>query len=432
MDTIYALASARGKAGVSVIRISGPQAHFALGLMAAVPKARQASLRRLYWQNVLLDEALVLVFDEGASFTGEASVELQLHGGQAVVAAVLSALSGMTGLRPAEAGEFTRRALENGCLDLTQVEGLADLIDAETEAQRVQSLRVLSGAIGQKVDGWRRDMIRAAALLEATIDFADEDLSVDVMPEVQLLLAGVLEQLKVEAEGVKIAERIREGFEVAIVGRPNAGKSTLLNAFAGRKAAITSEVAGTTRDVIEVRMDVDGLAVTFLDTAGLRDTEDAVEALGVDLAIQRAEAADIRIFLMDGLEEIPCVTAQGDDLIVLGKADTVRADVRAQFVNHVSGLTGQGVSSLLKMVSEILTSRAAGLGTMTRERHRRAIEHAIAALEVAMMELRGHSMVVEVAAEEVRSASRALEMLLGKIDVETVLGEIFASFCIGK
>ncbi len=431
-DTIYALASARGKAGVAVVRISGPQAHFALSMMADVPKARQASLRKLHWQDVLLDEALVLVFEEGASFTGEASVELQLHGGQAVVAAVLAALSGIDGLRPAEAGEFTRRALENGCLDLTQVEGLADLIDAETEAQRIQSLRVLSGAIGEKVETWRRDLIRAAALLEATIDFADEDLSVDVMPEVRGLLEGLLTQLKAEAASVKIAERIREGFEVAIVGRPNAGKSTLLNAFAGRKAAITSEIAGTTRDVIEVRMDVDGLAVTFLDTAGLRDTEDVVEALGVDLAIQRAEAADVRIFLMDGVADIPAVDPQAGDLIVLGKADTVEIGAVNRYEHHVSGLTGQGVSNLLDKVSQVLLTRSAGAGTMTRERHRLAIGHAVGALEAAMSELQRPFMVVEVAAEELRSASRALEVLLGRIDVETVLGEIFASFCIGK
>lgn len=431
-DTIYALASARGKAGVSVVRMSGPRAHAALALMASVPKARQASLRKLYWQGVLLDEALVLVFEEGASFTGEPSVELQLHGGDAVVAAVLRALSAIDGLRPATAGEFTRRALENGCLDLTQVEGLADLIDAETEAQRVQSLRVLSGAIGAKVESWRRDLIRAAALLEATIDFADEDLSVDVMPEVRDLLDGLLVKLQSEVDGAKIAERIRDGFEVAIVGRPNVGKSTLLNAFAGRNAAITSEIAGTTRDVIEVKMDVDGLAVTFLDTAGLRETDDAIEALGVDLAIQRAEAADLRIFLLDGVSDTPAADWREGDLIVLGKADTSGLGESSQFEHRVSGLTGQGVSPLLSAVSQVLLSRTACAGTMTRERHRIAVGQALVALHAAMDELQQPLMVVEVAAEELRAASRALEVLLGRIDVETVLGEIFASFCIGK
>ena len=432
LDTIYALASARGKAGVSVIRISGHRAHEALAMMTDVPKARQASLRRLYWQGVFLDEALVLVFEEGASFTGEASVELQVHGGQAVVAAVLGALSQIEGLRLAKAGEFTRRALENGCLDLTQVEGLADLIDAETEAQRVQSLRVLSGAIGQKVESWRRDLIRAAALLEATIDFADEDVPVDVMPEVRDLLEGLSTRLKAEAEGAKIAERIREGFEVAIVGKPNVGKSTLLNAFAGRKAAITSEIAGTTRDVIEVRMDVDGLAVTFLDTAGLRETDDEIEALGVDLAIKRANAADVRIFLLDGVEDTFSLTPQEGDLIVLGKADTMEADVVRRFDYCVSGITGDGVTALLAAVSQTLSSRTAGAGTLTRERHRAAIGGAILALDSASDELQKPFAVVELAAEELRVATRALEVLLGRIDVETLLGEIFASFCIGK
>lgn len=432
LDTIYALASARGKAGVSVVRVSGPKAHSALALMASVPKARLASLRKLYWQGVLLDEALVLVFEEGASFTGEPSIELQLHGGQAVIAAVLRALSGIEGLRPADAGEFTRRALQNGCLDLTQVEGLADLIDAETEAQRVQSLRVLSGAIGAKVEGWRRDLIRSAALLEATIDFADEDLSVDVMPEVRELLDGLLDQLGAELEGAKIAERIRDGFEVAIVGRPNAGKSTLLNALAGRKAAITSEIAGTTRDVIEVRMDVDGLAVTFLDTAGLRDTDDSVEALGVELALQRANAADLRIFLLDGDSDVPATVSRDGDLIVLGKADRFQADYLSRFDHYVSGLTGYGVQSLLATVSRILMSRTVGAGTLTRERHHIAAGQALAALHVAMDEMQRPLIAVEVVAEELRTASRALEVLLGRIDVEMVLGEIFASFCIGK
>ncbi|MGO4909778.1 tRNA uridine-5-carboxymethylaminomethyl(34) synthesis GTPase MnmE [Pseudorhodobacter sp. W20_MBD10_FR17] len=430
MDTIYALASARGKAGVAVVRISGPKAHDALAMMTTVPKTRQASLRKLMWQGILLDEALVLVFDHGASFTGESSVELHLHGGQAVVAAVLGALASIEGLRSAEAGEFTRRALENGCLDLTQVEGLADLIDAETEAQRVQSLRVLSGAIGKKVDGWRRDLVRAGALLEATIDFVDEDVPIDVMPEVHELLAGLKTELTKEIEGSKIAERVREGFEVAIVGRPNIGKSTLLNAFAGRKAAITSEIAGTTRDVIEVRMDVDGLAVTFLDTAGLRDTEDKVEALGVDLAIERADAADLRIFLTDGADEIVGVLPQDGDLIVLGKADT-EGDKVSDLV-RVSGLTGEGVSSLLLAVSKSLSDRAAAAGTLTRARHRNAIVGAVHALDAALDELAKPFAVVELVAEELRLAARSLEVLLGRIDVEVLLGEIFASFCIGK
>ncbi|MCE8471849.1 50S ribosome-binding GTPase, partial [Rhodovulum sulfidophilum] len=224
---------------------------------------------------------------KGASFTGEDVVEFQCHGSPATVSALLSALGCIDGLRLAEPGEFTRRALENGVLDLAQVEGLGDLLEAETEAQRRQALRVLSGALGAKVDRWREALIRAAALLEATIDFADEDVPVDVTPEVTGLLDEVAASLRSEIDGVSVAERIRDGFEVAIVGPPNAGKSTLLNHLAGREAAITSEHAGTTRDVIEVRMDLDGLPVTFLDTAGLRESADEVETIGIARAVAR-------------------------------------------------------------------------------------------------------------------------------------------------
>ncbi|MEO5620717.1 MAG: GTPase, partial [Cypionkella sp.] len=244
MDTIFALASARGKAGVAVVRLSGPLAHQAVRSLCALPAVRQAGLRRLVWQGEVLDEALVLIFDEGASFTGEVAAEVQLHGSVAVVSRMLRVFAAMPGLRLAEAGEFTRRALENGRLDLVQVEGLADLIDAETEAQRKQALRVFSGALGRRIDSWRTAMIRAAALIEATIDFADEEVPVDVTPEVRLLISGLQQELRRELQGAAAAERVRDGFEVAIVGAPNAGKSTLLNALAGREAAITSEIAG--------------------------------------------------------------------------------------------------------------------------------------------------------------------------------------------
>jgi tRNA modification GTPase len=244
------------------------------------------------------------------------------------------------------------------------------------------------------------------------------------------LLTGLLSGFYAEIDGAKIAERIREGFEVAIVGKPNVGKSTLLNAFAGREAAITSEIAGTTRDVIEVKMDVNGLAVTFLDTAGLRETEDKIEALGVGLAVKRAAAADLRIFLLDQEDEVSQVIAQPDDLIVLSKADTKASDFRFKYT--VSGLTGEGVSVLLAAVAKSLEVRTIGAGTLTRTRHRNAISKAIDAIEAARTELSRPLAVVEIAAEDLRTASRALDALLGRIDVEVLLGEIFSSFCIGK
>lgn len=427
MDTIFALASARGKAGVAVIRLSGPSAWAAVGALTdRLPPPRLAALRRLSWGGDYLDQGLVLLFEQGASFTGEAAAELHVHGATATVTAVLRALAGMDGLRLADPGEFTRRALENGTLDLAQVEGLADLIDAETEAQRRQALRVLSGAIGRRAEGWRRDLIRAAALIEATIDFADEDVPVDVTPEVSALLERVLADLNAEYTGIGAAERIRDGFEVAIVGRPNAGKSTLLNALAGREAAITSDVAGTTRDVIEVRMDIGGLAVTLLDTAGLRDSTDKIESIGIDRALARAKQADLRIFLLDE-EDVPLLKPEPDDVLVWGKADLGSRDGLS-----VSGVTGEGLDDLVALIAEKLGQRASGAGTLTRERHRRAIALAIGALESARTEVEAGERRAEVAAEHVRSAIRALDSLVGRIGVEDLLDEIFASFCIGK
>lgn len=424
MDTIYALASARGKAGVAVLRLSGPKAHHAVGqLTGGLPTVRMAALRKLRWQGVVLDEAVVLLFPEGGSFTGEAVAELHLHGSSAVIRHVLSALGGIPGLRLAEPGEFTRRALENGRLDLAQVEGLADLIEAETEAQRRQAIRVLSGTIGQRVEGWRSSLVRAAALLEATIDFADEDVPQDVTPEVLQLLDGVLGELRAEMAGSRAAERIRDGFEVAIVGAPNAGKSTLLNALAGRDAAITSEIAGTTRDVIEVRMEIDGLAVTLLDTAGLRDTVDAVERIGVARALERADRADLRVFLMTD-DPLSAIVPRPDDIVVRGKAD--------HDGDGVSGLTGRGVPELLAAIGERLLSRSAGAGIAIRERHRLAIGRAIGAMESARLEVEKGAQRTEIAADELRQAIRALESLVGRVDVEALLDEIFSSFCIGK
>jgi len=424
VDTIYALASARGKAGVAVLRLSGPLAHAsAEALAGSLPPPRQTGLRLLRWQGEILDQALILCFPSGASFTGEEVAELHLHGSVAVVQSVLRALGEMPGLRLAEAGEFTRRALENGCLDLAQVEGLADLIEAETESQRRQAVRVLSGAIGARAEAWRGKLVRAAALIEATIDFADEDVPVDVTPEVSALLSDVQADLVREAAGVQAAERIRDGFEVAILGAPNAGKSTLLNALAGREAAITSEIAGTTRDVIEVRMDIDGLAVTLLDTAGLRETDDRVERIGIERALARAEAADLRVFLLSDTP-IAGIAPRPGDMLVPGKADLGGPGV--------SGKTGQGIADLISDIGRRLQDRVANAGTVTRERHRLALYRAIRSLESAQAEVRKGSSRAELAAAELRTAVRALESLVGRVDVENLLDEIFASFCIGK
>jgi tRNA modification GTPase len=431
MDTIYALATARGKAGIAVVRVSGPLAFDALlGLTNRLPEMRRATVMPLRSpEDGLLDTALVLAFPARGSFTGEPTVELQLHGATTTVAAVLRALSRIPGLRPAEAGEFTRRALANGMLDLAQVEGLADLLESETEAQRRQAVRVLSGAMAQRTKRWRQDLIRAAALLSASIDFADEDVPVDVGPEVDTLITSVLTELEREIAGFGAAERIRDGFEVAILGAPNTGKSTLLNALAGREAAITSEHAGTTRDVIEVRMEIGGLAVTLLDTAGLREASDPVERIGVDRALDRARSADLRIFLRIAGEELP-IEAQAGDVEAIGKADLVAERVAGCL--YLSGMTGEGLGDLVERIRRELSGRVAGAGILVRERHRSAAERAARALSEARALLVHGPGRVEFAADELRSAVLALDSLIGHVDVEDLLDEIFASFCIGK
>lgn len=429
MNTIFALATPRGKSGVAVIRISGPGVRkVADNICAGVAPSHQARLRQITGQDgALLDQALTLFFQAPNSFTGEDVLELQLHGSTATVNAVLAELGGMPGLRMADAGEFTRRALENGRLDLAQIEGLADLLEAETEAQRKQALRVFSGALGVRADEWRSKAIRAAALLEATIDFADEDVPEDVTDEVRALIDSTSVELQAESKGSHIAERIRDGFEVAIVGAPNVGKSTLLNALAGRDAAITSEVAGTTRDVIEVRMDLHGLPVTFLDTAGLRETSDHVESIGIKRALQRAEAADLRIFLLEKAEKPENLVVRADDIIVQAKADLGAGNGLG-----VSGLTGLGLDALIARITEVLEKRAAGSQTAIRARHRQAIDKALVALVQARIEVEAGPDRSEFAAEELRTAIRALDSLIGRVDVEDLLDEIFASFCLGK
>ena len=430
MDTIFALATAQGKAGVSVIRISGVRARDAgEAFCENLPVSHKAALRNLTdLQGTLIDQALVLTFEDRKSFTGEPVVEFHLHGSTAIVARMMEFLGGVVGLRLAEPGEFTRRALENGKLDLAQVEGLADLIDAETEAQRKQAVRVLAGDLGRTAEIWRSDLIRAASLLEATIDFADEDVPIDVTPEVLVLLERSERAITKEAEGVKTAERIRAGFEVAIIGAPNVGKSTLLNSIAGRDAAITSEYAGTTRDVIEVKLDLNGLPVTILDTAGLRETEDFVEKIGIDRALDRAEKADLRVFLKSTVEEQLPIEQRSGDIEMLGKADLfVDRTLRS-----VSGKTGEGVDHLVTAISKTLLDRSASAGIATRERHRQALMSSQKYLSAAKEGLDLGPDHYDLVAEDMRSAIRALNSLIGHVDVENLLDEIFSSFCLGK
>lgn len=425
MDTIFAAATAPGRSGVAVIRLSGPQAHsIAMDICGSIPKSK--GLRNIIDRNGrVVDQALVLNFPGRASFTGEPVVELHVHGSPAVIKSVLALLGSFSEARPAEAGEFTRRALENGKLDLSQVEGLADLIDSETEAQRRQAMRVFEGGLAKKAKDWRDNLVRSLALLEATIDFADEDVPTDVYPEVQNLIAETVGEIRTEISGSYAAERLRNGFEVAIVGEPNVGKSTLLNRLAGRDAAITSEIAGTTRDVIEVQMDLGGIPVTLVDTAGVRVTDDSVEQIGVERARRRAETADLRVFLIEN-NKLPEIRHEEKDIIRFAKVD----EVDAAGVG-ISGKTGEGVEDLIKEIVAVFEGQTSSVGVAIKERHRLALIDCENALLHVQSQIE-HCVEVDLISEELKAGIRSVDMIVGRVDVEDLLGEIFSSFCIGK
>ena len=428
MDTIFALATAQGKAGVSIIRISGPDAEIALNALSSltVPIGRPSVRSLIGKDGTHIDEAMVLRFAKPHSFTGEDVVELHVHGSIAVVQVVLRELSTTENLRHADAGEFTRRALENNRLDISKVEGLADLIDSETEAQRMQALRVLSGELGNLTSYWRDKLVRAASLIEATIDFADEEVPVDVSDEVIDIIEEIRDSITKEINGSVIAERVRSGFEVAIVGAPNLGKSTLLNALAGREAAITSEIAGTTRDVIEVRMDLGGVPVTLLDTAGIRETNDVVEGIGVSRALDRASLADAIVYLYDDTSQLAAF--EGDENVIRLRAK----DDAGDYADGISGHTGNGVERLVRLLTQRFADMTKDVGIATRERHRIAMQDALVHLLNAESIVQQGPEMYDIGAEELRISCRVLDTLIGRVDVESLLDEIFSSFCIGK
>jgi tRNA modification GTPase len=427
MDTIFALATVRGRSGLAVIRVSGPDAFAAANrLVSSIPEPGEARVRRVLDESGdIIDEALVLVFRGPRSFTGEDIVEFHVHGSVAVIAACERALLATGLVRPADAGEFTRRALSNEKMDLAQVEGLGDLLSSETEVQRRQAMRLLQGRLGDMAAKWRKALLMSLARVEVTIDFADEEVPTEIDEQIIEIIQKTIAELEIEIQGSKVAERVRDGFEIAILGAPNAGKSTLLNAIAGRDVAITSHIAGTTRDVIEVRLDLDGMPVTLLDTAGLRTTEDVVEKIGVERTRKRAEQADLRVWIRSEEDEAVNDLLVDGDISVFGKRD-------AYAPGGVSGLTGAGVDDLLHSIRVVLAERLANVGTATHERHRLAMQTACAELGAALDLMRSAPDTPELAAEEIRLAIRSLDSLTGRIDVEAVLGEIFSSFCIGK
>lgn len=459
-DTIYALSSGRGRAGVAVIRLSGPQAFDALkalGVTALTPRAAKLATLRQPATGSALDRALVIAFPAPRSFTGEDVAELHVHGGSAIIKAVCAALSGL-GCRMAEPGEFTRRAFHNDKMDLTEAEGLADLIDAETESQRAQALQQMEGGLFRLYEGWRAQLLRIMAHVEADIDFPEEDLPPDITQKRLDELDGFAAQLDVHLADARRGERLREGVRIAILGAPNAGKSSLLNALAQRDVAIVSARAGTTRDVLEAHLDLGGHAVIVADTAGLRETDDVVEEEGIRRALVTAQNADVKLVLFDSTQPPDEASLQQVDaraLVVLTKADL---EVRAQGTGHgvqeggtdfvpgtryplpfsvpcpLSVKTGEGLPALLAVLTARVGALAEGAGDMpllTRPRHREAVQHCLVHVHEART---GHKQKKppELIAEDLRLAAQALGRITGRVDAEALLDVIFRDFCVGK
>jgi tRNA modification GTPase len=443
-DTIVALASGPGVAAVAVIRVSGPGTRDALeALCGGVPPPRHAALRDIGPpRRDKLDRGILLWFPAPASFTGEDMAELQLHGSRAVIRAVLDALLTLPHTRLAEPGEFARRAFENGKLDLTEVEGLADLVNAETEAQRRQALAQSEGALRHLYEGWRADLLGAQALMEAGLDFADEgdvatDVSVKAGAIVDRLLSSIARHLA-DHRG----EHLRDGIRIVIAGPPNAGKSSLLNALAKRDVAIVSEEAGTTRDVIEVHLDLGGIPVILVDTAGIREARGKVEAEGISRALTRVEDADLVLWVVDATDPVwtapPDIDARrcaamsgvGTQIFVVNKIDLARVQGGPERI-EISAKTGEGLDRLIAALearAAELAETTAASPLMTRARHRSELDAAQAALQ----RFGDAALSPELKAEELRIAANHLGRLMGRIDVEEVLGAIFADFCIGK
>ncbi len=440
-DTIFALASGAGKAGVAVVRVSGPDAGRALLALAAgmtsLPPPRE--LRRVFLFEsessppIPIDDGMAVYFAAPASFTGEDVVEFHVHGGAAVLDALFTSLTCL-GCRVAEPGEFSRRAFLNGKLDLTAVEAIADLVDAETTAQRRQALTQMGGALAERYDGWRTRLIGAMAFAEAQIDFAEEDIPEDLRLRSLAEIASVAEEIAAHLDDKGVGERIRRGVRIALTGAPNVGKSSLLNALARRDAAIVSDIAGTTRDIIEVPLDLGGYAVTVIDTAGLRETEDLIELEGVKRARSAADTADLRIVLVEAGTSLPDGVNPGD-VLVMNKIDLLTGGQEPSGQVHlISVQTGQGMDDLITAITErvrILTQSQSGETVpLTRARHRRGLEECAAALRRIVDA--GPTVHEELAAEDLRLAAEALGRLTGRIDVEDILDRIFSDFCIGK
>lgn len=433
-DTIYALSSGAGRGGVAVIRVSGTKVLDVIKHLSGLenPKARYAYFRPLSnASGQALDNALVLYFKGPYSFTGEDVVEFQVHGGRSVISAVMQAIADVKGCRPAEPGEYSRRAVVNGKMDLTEAEGLMDLINAETGLQRAQAYSQMNGVLGKKYEGWRRDLKHHMAYLEAFIDFPEEDIPPEKLERIDMDVKELAEKIALHLDDDKKGQKLRDGFQIAIVGRPNAGKSSLINALTQKDVAIVSQTAGTTRDVVEAHLDVAGFPVVLADTAGLREGAEEIETEGIRRAVKRAEEADLILHVQDGArypvaEKLPTSLSDKKVITIWNKVDEM-TEIPAGIL-CLSAKTGQGIDALWQLIKNELTDNISTAdGVITRERYRVALTECVEALNRSL-----YAPELELKAEDLRMAARALGRITGRIDTEELLDVIFRDFCIGK
>lgn len=443
--TIYALSTVLGKSGVAIIRISGKEALQVVRLMTNLNpnniKARYAYFTDLkdLIKSQTLDKCLLLYFKAPNSFTGEDIVELQIHGSRAVISSVLNNLSRIPEFRMAEPGEYSKRAFYNQKMDLTEAEGLADLIDAETEAQQKYALRQMEGSLKNLYDDWRTQLVTIMAHLEAYIDFPDEEIPESVVNSLNNTVFKLREAIRKHLSGDTIGERLREGFRVVIVGRPNAGKSSLLNAFAQRDVVIVSDIAGTTRDAVDIHLDLNGYPVIITDTAGIRETEEAIEKQGVEIAYRKINDADLLICLFDASQDTVqafdnIAKTYGDKMVyVANKVDNLTSEqcsnIKKQDILLISAKHHQGIDLLLQKITKVIEDKFTSNSNLliTRARYREALSQALQSLDLFDLDKE-----IELSAEDIRLAAREIGKITGRIEIDEILDKIFGSFCIGK